>query len=74
MVLYVMAFSELLLLCLALLQLVQGPLKQSGFLNVTIVKKCLNLYPNYDWNLIRRLDIFHWKQCFLTQSQKVLKY
>ena len=73
MVLYVMAFSELLLLCLALLQLVQGVLKQSGFLTVTIVKKCLNLYPNYDWNLIRRLDIFHWKQCFLTQSQKVLK-
>ena len=29
MVLYVIAFSELLLLCLALLQLVQGPLKQS---------------------------------------------
>ena len=46
--LYVIAFSELLLLCLALLQLVQGPLKQSVFLNVTIIKKFLNPYPNYD--------------------------
>lgn len=70
MVLYVIAFSELLLLCLALLQLVQGPLKQTVFLNFTIVKKCLNPYPNYDWNLIWRLDIFHWNQYIFNPVSK----
>ena len=38
---------------------------------LTFSKKYLNIYPNHDWNLIRRLNIFHLNPYLLTKSQKV---
>ena len=40
-----------------------SPRAKCFLLNFTNCKKYLDISAKYDWNLIKRLDIFHWNLC-----------
>ena len=47
------------------------PKAKCVFLNFSSGKRCLNLYPHYDYHLIRRIDFLHWNQLL---SYTMLKF
>ena len=55
--------------------ILQGPPRQSVcFYNFSINKKYLNLYANYGWDHIRRLDIFNWNLWIFNPVSVLMRY